>query len=76
MRSLVDAPKVREFMKALGRVIRTETRVYVVGGVSAVLEGWRPSTVDLDLKIVPDEEAYRELSQLKEQLGVNIELAF
>ncbi|MEQ8766715.1 MAG: DUF6036 family nucleotidyltransferase [Planctomycetota bacterium] len=75
MRSLVDAPKIREFMRALGSCLRAQTRVYLVGGVSAVLEGWRPSTVDLDLKIVPDEEVFGELSRLKEQLNVNIELA-
>jgi hypothetical protein len=41
-----------------------------------VLEGWRGSTVDVDLRFEPDlDELLRELPGLKESLGVNIELA-
>jgi hypothetical protein len=41
-----------------------------------VLEGWRSSTVDVDLRLEPDvDELLRELPALKDRLGVNIELA-
>jgi hypothetical protein len=41
-----------------------------------VLEGWRGSTADVDLRFEPDlDELLRELPALKESLGVNIELA-
>ncbi len=41
-----------------------------------MLEGWRDSTVDVDLRFEPDvDELLRELPALKERLGVNIELA-
>ena len=41
-----------------------------------MLEGWRGSTVDVDLRFEPDvDEMLRELPVLKERLGVNIELA-
>lgn len=41
-----------------------------------MLEGWRETTVDVDLRFEPDtDEMLRELPALKEQLGVNIELA-
>lgn len=41
-----------------------------------MLEGWRASTVDVDLRLEPDVDSLlRELPALKEDLGVNIELA-
>ena len=40
-----------------------------------MLEGWRGSTADIDLRFEPDlDELLRELPALKESLGVNIEL--
>jgi hypothetical protein len=40
------------------------------------LEGWRGSTIDVDLRLEPDADALlRELPALKNELGVNIELA-
>jgi hypothetical protein len=48
----------------------------LTGGATAVLEGWRGSTADVDLRFEPDlDELLRELPALKESLGVNIELA-
>lgn len=41
-----------------------------------MLEGWRGSTVDVDLRLEPDVDSLlREIPALKEDLGVNIELA-
>ena len=38
--------------------------------------GWRHSTIDVDLKIVPDtDQILRSLPRLKERLQLNIELA-
>lgn len=62
-------------MTALGRELRQESRVYFVGGVSAVLCGWRESTIDVDVKIVPDAEAFAVLSRIKESESINIEFA-
>ncbi len=63
-------------MEALGREARTPSRVYFTGGTTAVLMGWRPSTIDIDLKLVPDsDEILRAIPQLKNQLSVNVELA-
>ena len=42
-----DAAKVRELMRCLGREARGAGRVYLVGGASAVLVGWRETTVDI-----------------------------
>ncbi|HEV8267918.1 MAG TPA: DUF6036 family nucleotidyltransferase [Thermoanaerobaculia bacterium] len=76
MRRPVDAAGLRRFLAALGREARDERRVYLVGGATAVLFGWRDSTVDVDLKIVPDDDRLlRAIPRLKEELEINVELA-
>jgi hypothetical protein len=76
MREPLTAESLRAFMKALAAAARTPARVYLVGGASAVLLGWRTATIDLDLKIIPEsDEILRSLPRLKEQLKINIELA-
>ncbi|MBI4545377.1 MAG: hypothetical protein HY703_09290 [Gemmatimonadetes bacterium] len=76
MRALADAERIRRFMRALGREARVEARVYFTGGASAVLLGWRPTTIDVDLKFVPEQDALlRALPRLKDRLQINVELA-
>jgi hypothetical protein len=76
MRALVDAARLDRLMRALGAAADADARVYFTGGATAVLFGWRGSTVDVDLKIVPDrDQLYRALPELKEQLAMNLELA-
>jgi hypothetical protein len=43
-------------MKALGASVKAPGRVFLAGGASAVLLGWRSSTIDVDLKIIPDSD--------------------
>jgi hypothetical protein len=76
MRERVSAEALEQFMKALGRAGRTSARIYFVGGASAVILGWRETTIDIDLKLVPEaNEILRALPELKERLEINIELA-
>ncbi len=76
MRQRVTADHLRTFMKALAAVAKSPSRVYLVGGASSVLLGWRTSTIDIDLKIIPEtDEILRSLPGLKEKLHLNIELA-
>ena len=76
MRERVSAEAVEHFMKALGRAGRTSARLYFVGGASAVILGWRETTIDIDLKLVPEvNEILKTLPNLKERLQINIELA-
>lgn len=76
MREKVTAARLQEFMKALGIAVTGPARIFLVGGASAVLCGWRESTIDIDLKAIPDsDEILRSLPTLKESLHVNIELA-
>lgn len=76
MRELVDATRLRAFLLELGRAGRALTRVYLTGGATAVLLGWRSSTVDVDLVFSPDrDELLRAIPRLKESLHLNVELA-
>jgi hypothetical protein len=76
MRSDTNASKVRALMKRLGEIARGPGRVYLVGGATAVLEGWRKSTVDVDLKLEPEPPGLlRGLARLKDELEINVELA-
>lgn len=63
-------------MRALAREARSEGRVYIAGGASAVLLGWRESTIDVDLKIIPEHDhLLRAIPALKESLHINVEQA-
>ena len=63
-------------MRALGREADSEGRAYLTGGATAVLLGWRDSTIDIDLKLEPESDRLlRSLAELKERLEVNLELA-
>lgn len=76
MRALTDAERIRRFMTALARAARAPARVYLTGGATAVLFGWRPTTIDVDLKIVPEhDELLRAIPALKESLQINVEFA-
>lgn len=76
MRRAITAERLAEFMKALGEAVNTPGRVFLTGGATAVLFDWRTSTIDVDLKIIPDsDEILRALPRLKERLDMNVELA-
>lgn len=76
MRGLADEAHIEQFMQALGRSAKVEGRVYLTGGATAVLHGWRDSTIDVDIKVIPDsDELLREIPKLKERLNLNVELA-
>lgn len=50
--------------------------MYLTGGATAVLEGWRESTIDIDVRFEPDSDAaLTRIRDLKEQLSLNVELA-
>lgn len=76
MRALTGQRELERFMKALGDIVRATAHVYLVGGASAVLMGWRDTTIDIDLAFVPEaDEMYRAIARLKDQLNINVELA-
>lgn len=76
MRRLVDIQRLRRLLQTLGRAAHGESRVYLTGGASAVLLQWRPSTIDVDLKMEPErDEVLRAIPEIKDDLEINIELA-
>lgn len=76
MRALTERDRLDRFMDALGRAAREPARVYFTGGACAVLLGWRATTIDIDVTLVPDrDELLRAIADLKERLHVNVELA-
>jgi hypothetical protein len=76
MRELTGRESLARFMRALGAAARESTRVYFTGGATAVLLGWRETTIDIDVELVPDrDELLRAIALLKDELQVNVELA-
>jgi hypothetical protein len=76
MRKLADSSRIEQFMRELGRAVDVEGHIYLTGGATAVLYGWRATTIDVDIKLIPDrDEILREIPRLKEELDLNIELA-
>lgn len=76
MRGHVDRQKLELFMKGLGERVHGAGRIYLVGGATAVLSGWRESTIDIDLKPVPEPPGlFQAIAAIKDEMDVNIELA-
>ena len=76
MRPPVTGEKIRKLMVALGQAVTGPGAIFFTGGVTALLHGWRDTTVDIDLKALPEPSGlYEALAELKERENVNIELA-
>ncbi len=76
MRRPTDAARLWKLMRRLGAQHGAAGRVYFTGGATAVLLGWRSSTIDVDLKLEPGtERLLRAIPALKEELEINVELA-
>src|SRR5262245_59033635 len=69
---LADAARIHELMRALGAEAVEPGQAFLAGGATAVLLGWRETTVDVDLKLVPDQDrVLRAIPALKESLELN-----
>jgi hypothetical protein len=76
MRSNVDPQKIEQLMEALGKEARSSGCIYFTGGASALLIGWRNSTVHIDIRLDPEPSGiFQAISKLKQELDINIELA-
>ncbi len=76
MRALADAFRLGRFFRELARETDQATAVYLTGGATAVLVGWRDTTLDADLIFVPEHDSlFRALPRLKEELRINVEIA-
>ena len=75
MRQKVDQQRLEQFMTAFARGVKIPSRVYFAGGATAVLIGWRESTIDIDLKLISEADLLKGIPEIKEQLNINLELA-
>lgn len=77
MRQPVDARRIEEFLRTLGKRFRHAARLYLVGGTTVVLKGLRAQTLDIDLTFEVDrshqEEFFNVIRELKDALDVNVE---
>lgn len=73
----VDSVRIREFLEALSGRFRGNARIFLVGGTTLVLEGYRALTVDVDLTFDVDPalhgEFVRAIRDLANTLAINIE---
>ena len=76
MRQLADAERIRRFMRELAAAAQAPGKVFFTGGATAVLLGWRGTTIDVDIKMAPEQDAlFRAIQLLKESMQINVELA-
>lgn len=76
MRGPTDRQRLERFMSSFGAAASDEARAYLTGGATAVLFGWRESTIDIDLVLAPESESLlKAIPALKEELEINVELA-
>jgi hypothetical protein len=74
LRRRLTAETLRELMAELARTAPRMplSRVYLVGGGTAVLAGWREATIDADL-FSERQDVFRDVQAIKERLQLNIE---
>lgn len=76
MRAHTDETRLNAFMKTLGRRVRGPGGIYLTGGATAVLYGWRTMTINIDLKPDPEPAGlFEALAGLNDELDINVELA-
>jgi hypothetical protein len=76
VRSEADKSKIEAFMSAVGKRVTGGGTIYLTGGATAVLHGWRTMTIDVDIKPEPEPPGlFEALAILKEEVDINVELA-
>jgi hypothetical protein len=84
MRPSADPQKIERLMQVLGREAQGSGCIYFTGGASALLIGWRSSTVDIDIRLDPEPAGIfqatlavsaEQRAKIKQELNINIELA-
>jgi hypothetical protein len=73
MRPPVTGAKIEKFMSALGLEVTGPGSVFFTGGVTALLHGWRDTTIDIDIKAMPEPAGFfQAIALLKEREAVNM----
>ena len=76
MRDSVTRERLLAFMQRLAETAPRgrRFRVFLVGGGTAVAQGWRASTIDVDL-YAADEAVFLDIQRIKESQRINVEFA-
>lgn len=70
MRLEVNSDRLMKFMSDFGREVAQEGQVFIVGGGSAILIGWRETTIDVDLKIIPETDSiFHAIQRIKKKFN-------
>lgn len=76
VRRKVTTETLKQFMQELAAAARSPGNVYLTGGATALLLGFREQTIDIDLKLDPEPKGvFEAIARLKNSLNVNVELA-
>ena len=76
MRGEADRAKLQQLMAAIGERASGPGVIYLTGGATALLFGWRQATIDVHIKPDPEPPGlFEAIATLKESLDLNIELA-
>ncbi len=76
MRRKVTVEALNEFMRELAAAAQTPGKVYLTGGATALMLGFRDQTIDIDIKLDPEPKGvFEAIARLKNILDVNVELA-
>ena len=76
MRNELTKARLHELMAEIARTAPRgmDHRVYLVGGGTAVLAGWQPSSLDADL-CAEEDSIFQDIQGIKKRLNVNVEFA-
>jgi hypothetical protein len=76
MRQKVTTATLKQFMQELAAASGSPGKVYFTGGATALLLGFRETTIDVDIKLDPEPKgAFEAIASLKDRLDLNVELA-
>jgi hypothetical protein len=77
MRALADRERIERFLTRLGAAVHEPGRIYLVRGTTMVYEGFRATTVDIDLLVEADNPGaiVTAIRDLKDTLDINVEFA-
>jgi len=75
MHAEASADRIREFLRRFGGATRGPGTVFLTGGATALLLGWRAATLDVDLSMDPEPRgAFEAIARLKDDLDLNVEI--
>ena len=76
MRHLATKEQIFNFFTEFSKGVKEPAQVYITGGASSIIKGWRQTSLDIDFIFNPElDHFYRAIPKLKEQLQLNLEIA-